>query len=819
MFYKSQGSCGTSTRARAALLLGAALVAHPALAQTAPATTAAASDDVGVTEIIVTAEKRAQNLQKVPVAIVALGTEKLAQLNVTNFADYARYLPSVSFDTGAPGTANVYFRGVASGGDGNHSGPLPSVGIYLDEQPITTIGGALDLHIYDIARVEALAGPQGTLYGASSQAGTIRIITNKPELGKTSGGYDLQLNHIGKGGTGGVAEGFANIPVSDNAALRVVGWYQRDAGYIDNVHSTRTYPLSGFTLDNAAYAKKDYNTVDTFGGRAALRVEFGDNWVVTPTIMGQSQVSHGVFAQDPKVGDLAVAHYNPERSKDDWAQASLTIEGKISDFDIVYSGSYLERKIDSQSDYSDYSLYYDSYAKYILDNAGKPINPTQRVIGHDKFSKLSQEFRISSPTDKRFRIIAGAFYQRQTHDIEQIYEIKGLATQQIFDGEGTLLNGVSVGGRPNTWWLTKQYRIDRDYALFGQAAFDITDNLTLTAGGRLYKFDNSLSGFFGFGKDNPAGSSGENICFAAPVIAGTPCTDVGTLGSDGKVHPKQSKGDGFTHKLNLSWQATSDVLVYGTWSRGFRPGGINRRATLPPYAEDFLTNYELGFKGSFADRRVRLNAAIFQEEWKNVQLAFLGANSLTEIQNAGNARIRGIEGELTVVPTQGLTITASGTYTDAHLTTNYCNIANSPDCTLPGPPPKNKANFIKAPIGQALPVTPDFKGNFIARYEFPLGDFEAHVQGAATYVGARWAALVTDDRDALGQLPAYTVADFAFGVAKNNFTAELFLTNAFDSRGNLTRYAECTIGSCGPISTYQVVTKPRTFGIKFGQRF
>ena len=836
MFVASQKRAPVATLAacRTALLVGAALAATPALAQapaaapppappasqTKPAAVAAATaTDSGLTEIVVTAERRSENLQKVPVAIVALGAEKLAQLQVSNFNDYARYLPSVSFDTGAPGTANVYFRGVASGGDGNHSGPLPSVGVYLDEQPITTIGGALDLHIYDIARVEALAGPQGTLYGASSQAGTIRIITNKPELGKTSGGYNLQLDHVEKGGTGGVAEAFVNIPVSDNAALRVVGWYDRDAGYIDNVRGTRTLPLSGFTLDNQALAKKDYNTVDTVGGRAAFRVEAGDNWVITPTIMGQSQIVHGIFAQDPKVGDLSVTHYNPERSKDVWGQAALTIEGKISDFDIVYSGSYLERKIDTESDYSDYSLYYDNYAKYILDNAGNPINPTQRVIGHDKFSKLSQEFRISSPADKRFRIIAGAFYQRQTHDIEQIYEIKGLATQQLFDAEGTLLNAVAVGGRPDTWWLTKQYRIDRDYAVFGQAAFDITDNLVLTAGGRLYKFDNSLSGFFGFGKDNPAGSSGENICFAPAVIPGTPCTDVGTLGADGKVRPKQSKGNGFIHKLNLAWQATPDVLVYGTWSRGFRPGGINRRATLPPYAADFLTNYELGFKGSFADRRVRLNAAVFQEEWKNVQLAFLGANSLTEIQNAGNARIRGIEGELTVAPAPGLTLTASGTYTDAHLTTNYCNIANSPDCTLAGPPPKNKANFIKAPIGQALPVTPDFKGNFIARYEFPVGGFDAHVQGAVTYVGSRWAALVTSDRDVLGRLPAYTVADFAFGVAKNNFTAELFVNNAFDSRGNLTRYAECTVSSCGPISTYQVVTKPRTVGIKFGQRF
>ncbi len=807
MFVKSHRSAfASAANIRTGLLLGAALAGTPAFAQPTPATaTAAAAEETGLAEIIVTAERRSENLQKVPVAIVALGTEKLDQLQVQNFNDYAKFLPSLSFDSIGPGSANVYFRGVASGGDGNHSGPLPSVGQYLDEQPITTIGGTLDIHVYDIARVEALAGPQGTLYGASSQAGTIRIITNKPELGKLKGGYDLELNKIDKGGVGGVAEGFINVPVSDNAALRVVGWYDREAGYIDNIPSTRTYPISGFTINNAATAKKNYNTVDTFGARALLRVELGD-WSITPGIMGQSQIANGNFSVKEGLPDLTTAHYYPERFKDDWFQASLTIEGKISDFDITYAGSYLERKVDSTSDYTDYTVYYDNYSSYITDNAGNPINPSQRITGHDRFSKLSQELRISSPADKKLRLIAGAFYQRQTRVIEQNYFIDGLAT------------ATSVTGRPDTWWLTKQYRIDRDYAVFGQAALDIVDGLTLTAGGRLYKFDNSLIGFFGYGAGNPLGTPGENLCFGPPTTAGAPCTDLGNIDANGKITPKQSKGNGFIHKLNLAWQVNPDILIYGTWSRGYRPGGINRRGTLPPYAADFLTNYEIGFKGSFLDRRVRFNGAVFQEEWKNVQLAFLGQNGLTEIQNAGNARIRGIEGDLTLAPVQGLTLSAGGTYTDAHLTTNYCRISNSPDCSLPGP--TGQTNFIRAPIGQALPVTPDFKGNIVGRYEFPVGKLDAHFQGAVTYVGSRWAALRTDDRDALGKLPAYTLADFSFGVkTTGGLTAEIYLNNAFDSRGSITRFAQCSTVGCAPIGTYDVVVKPRTVGIKFGQRF
>src|SRR4028119_2103425 len=164
-------------------------------------------------EIVITAQKREENLQDVPISVQAIGTRRLDQLNISNFEDYTKQLPSVSFQASQGGGTVVYMRGVATGGDGNHSGSLPSVGTYLDEQPVTTIGGALDVHIYDIARIESLAGPQGTLFGASSQAGTIRIITNKPEIGVTSGRVDAELNKVSHGDMGGALEGMINLPL------------------------------------------------------------------------------------------------------------------------------------------------------------------------------------------------------------------------------------------------------------------------------------------------------------------------------------------------------------------------------------------------------------------------------------------------------------------------------------------------------------------------------------------------------------------------------------------------------------------------------
>ena len=199
--------------------------------------------------IIVTAQKRSEDLQKVPVAMQALPAERLEELHITDFNDYVKFFPSVTYTAGgagggnaAPGFANISMRGIVSGNDGNHSGPLPTVGVYLDEQPITTIGGTLDMHLYDINRVEVLSGPQGTLYGASSEAGTIRIITNKPDASAFSAAYDVQGNTVAHGGQGYIAEGYVNVPLADNVAIRVVAWSEHDAGYIDNVPGTRTYP-------------------------------------------------------------------------------------------------------------------------------------------------------------------------------------------------------------------------------------------------------------------------------------------------------------------------------------------------------------------------------------------------------------------------------------------------------------------------------------------------------------------------------------------------------------------------------------------------
>src|ERR1700691_528980 len=178
-------------------------------------------------EIVVTAEKRAEDLQKVPISLQVLSGEKLEQMQVTDFDDYAKLLPSLSFRSNGPSQTQLFFRGISSsnGTVQLHAGFLPSSGLYLDDLPVTTIGGALDVHMYDMARIEALAGPQGTLYGASSLSGTLRLITNKPDPSAFSASYDLKADKYGKGDGGGEFEGYVNIPLAENMAVRLVGYY------------------------------------------------------------------------------------------------------------------------------------------------------------------------------------------------------------------------------------------------------------------------------------------------------------------------------------------------------------------------------------------------------------------------------------------------------------------------------------------------------------------------------------------------------------------------------------------------------------------
>lgn len=818
------------TRSRQRKLKRNSLAVAVVAALSTPAFAQDAAQSGVLEEVLVTAQKRTENLQSVPVSIQAIGSERLEELHVKGFEDYVRYLPTVSYQTFGPGFAQVYMRGVASGGDGNHSGSQPSVGIYLDEQPITTIQGALDIQPYDVARVESLAGPQGTLYGASSQAGTIRIITNKPDATGFSAGYDLEGSTMTDGGDGYLVQGFANIPLTPNAAVRLVGWKRHDPGFIDNVSHPRTFPSSVVTgigpLD-VANPKDDYNDADTTGGRVALKLDLNDNWTITPQLMAQEQKTRGTFGFDPSVGDLKVSHRFPEKSKDRWYQAALTVEGKIANLDITYAGGYLNRKDDTESDYSDYSFWYDvlydglhaadpdtygRFGTYFVDDDGGAIDISQYIKGKDRYRRYTHELRFATPAENRLRFVGGLFTQRQVHDIEQRYQI------------GNLAEDLEVTGWPDTIWLTEQERIDRDKAIFGELSYDISDKLTVTGGLRWFEAENSLQGYFGFGDGfSGSGNSGETLCSDLAVPGAEPGSQQGDTSNwvpfvnktgtapctnlQRRVDEKDTIG-----KVNVAYKFDSDRMLYATYSRGYRPGGVNRYASTPAYLSDFLTNYEIGWKTSWGGN-LRWNGAVFTQKWDDFQFSFLGQNGLTIIQNSAQARINGLETDAEWLVGGGLALNAGVAFIDSELTENYCGfgdpVTGQPVTNCPDP---------QAPKGTELPVSPKFKGNVTARYEFPVGSFDAHVQGALVYAGKRWADLRVVERGIIGQLDAYSIFDMTAGIDNGTYSVELFVGNVFDERAEITRFAQCDEGICGT-QTYVVTNQPRTFGVRFGQKF
>ena len=808
----------------AALLATTCLAAHPAFAADA----AGGANATSLSEIVVTAEKRSENIQKVPMSIQAIDTKKLNQLNISNFADYVKFVPTIQYETFAPSVTTIYMRGVADGGVGNHSGPLPSVGTYLDELPITTIGGTIDVHIYDMARVEVLPGPQGTLYGASSESGTLRLITNKPDTSHLYGSLDVEGNYVDHGSFGEVVEGFINVPVTDHIAFRLVAFDEHDSGYIDNVFGERAFvegeggQVDGI-INNANRVQNNFNPVDTFGGRLAAKFDLGHSWTIEPQVIAQDMRADGIFGFNPAVGDLKVQRFQPDSDHDRWYQAGLTINGKIGKYDLTYAGGYFARRINSNSDYTDYSVAYDQYPLrqrpiHLLDwRGGRPSAaiPQQEIIGRDYFAKGSNEIRLASPATDRFRFIVGLFQERQTHWIIQDYVIQGLGPQ------------ISVTGWPQTWWLTDQDRVDSDKAAFGEVSFDITPKFTITGGLRYYSYNNSLYGFFGFNDPNFS-STGESKCvnFPGQQFRNAPCVN---LNGD-------TQKTGETHKVNATYRIDDNKLVYFTYSTGYRPGGFNRNAIFGPYNADTLSNYEVGWKTSWLDRSLVWNGAAYYEDWTNFQFSYLGTNSLTVVVNAPSARILGIESNVEWRASDHLTLSAAGAYNDAELAQNFCTDNNGTVASCEG-------NFLRAPKGQQLPYTPKFNGNLIARYTFPLMGWNAYAQVAVAYQSSRLpavfsvpSAVFSSDVANLGIMPGYATLDLSFGAEHDKTSFEIFAKNVTDERGQVNRYTPCTTSTCAPgypggvgsngipypatpPSVYVVPIQPLTVGIRLGQKF
>lgn len=862
----------TSNRRRsrhaARLLLGAAtslgvLAPIAAYAQTtAPADQPASTEakPQGLGEIVVTATRKSESVQKVPISLQALTSEKLEQHQVVNFSDYVSLLPSVSFASLGPGRSDLFFRGVAFDTGTGDTNALSTAGIYLDEIPMTTAGRMPEIHVYDMQRVEALAGPQGTLFGSSSLSGTLRLITNKPKIGVFEGGYDVSLNKFTRAGRnfGTVDEGFINIPVAKNIAVRLMAYYDHVGGYIDNAPATVSYniydrntqaPAGTYTVSNSSslpgnavnnLAKRNANPVDEYGGRIAVLGQFGD-WAIMPQLIYQHLDAKGSFNVDPRFGDLSVHDFGPSEDRDGWYQAALTINGKVGDFDLVSSTGYMHRHIKNSNDYTYYSVAYNkaAYASYqwFHDKSGNLLNPTQVYLGDNTYNKFTQEVRLSVPKSWPFSLTFGGFYQFQKKSINEQYAIPGLSSAVDTFAMSAASVGPTVGKtvneqlRGDAFYLTETDKTYQDYALFAEGTYEIVPHLKLTGGIRLFRAKNDEVGFNG-----TATAAAQEIgagCatpFTAPRLQACDTTSqYNKLDTNGNVVvdangvpivlpvAKYSEA-GETHKISLAYQFSADKMVYATYSTGFRPGGSNQIAPRQPFRADTLANFELGFKTTW-NHIFRLNASAFYEKWSGVEYIFVppGFNGNNMIVNAGNARIYGVESDfdLKLGP---VTFSGSGAYTNAALSTNFCQLIPGNKSTIFYTDCDTDPTHIEAAKGTRLSRQPRFKGQMQVRYETRLGKLDSFAQLAANHQSTSTSNLSPIKDVLLGDPAPFTSVDFSAGVGHNQWRAEFFVENLFDERGQLSRNTFCAITICSASTRYLPI-KPRFVGLKFSNKF
>ena len=765
--------------AAAALLAG---IGHVGVAFAADAADSSSARATGVEEIVVTAQRRTENLQNVPLTVQAFTGGTLSNLNVTTFNDLLKYTPNVTFGSNGPGQGAIFMRGLSTGFSGNQSSAtiayFPNVALYLDDQSMQFPARNVDIYVADLERVEVLEGPQGTLFGGGAEAGAVRYITNKPILNSFSGHIEGSAGGTVDGAPNGSFNATVNIPIiQDRLAIRAVIYDDHHGGYIDNVPSTFTRsdsdsgnyyfnngnkalpPSQQANLgqyNNYAIAKKDFNPVDYTGGRLSAKLRINDDWDILIAESYQKLDAQGTFTTYPTgsdfqpLGPLQTTVFTPSYNKDSFTNTAWTLNGKVGGFKLVYTGAYMSRDLETQQDYTNYSrtgggMYYQCTGGSTGWGTGAPYCYSPIAYWHDKVhnTHLTNEVRVSSPDDKRIRFIVGGFEERfRIYDVMDFnYKSIPVCTNTLISS-GLVCSGVistipgSTANDPglqptNTAFGEDTQRGYDQYAAFGSVDFDILPNLTLTGGTRYYHYS-----------EFEVGSQFE-------TYAGN-CLDVlvCSLGGSGNVNIDNNHDhviyQGFKSRASLSWKPVDHTLVYATFSQGFRPGGFNRatKLILPDvngtpqllrangYTPDSLTNYEAGVKTDLFDRKVQLNLSAYYMLWDNVQIGFFnpagGFGNTAFVTNGANFHVKGVEAQIVAVPVTGLSIQAGATYNDSTQVSQPCFISNVAASTTFG---SCITSYYKGGVqipltspfgakGSSLPYAPHFQGDLRGRYDW-----------------------------------------------------------------------------------------------------
>jgi iron complex outermembrane recepter protein len=487
---------------------------------------------------------------------------------------------------------------------------------------------------------------------------------------------------------------------------------------------------------------------------------------------------------------------------------TLTVLGKIGDFNVTFASGYLHRDTRQYAEYVDYSLAYQSIEPFL------PKNPMMFDPRWNYYQQISNELRVTTPIEYPIHGTVGLYQDRQQN--------QGYLNEPVPGLDPTLEVGY---GTPQPWpgtiYLDNLETVARDYAVFGQVSWDINSHITATAGFRRFRYDNTVQGFYGYSANYPfivfGGStttSGQELCFVPfTPFHGAPCQD----------ENKRSESWGSVPLFTLSYKFDPDHLVYATFSKGYRPGGPNRTYGVGPYSSDFLTNYEIGWKTAWLDHHLIFNGDAYVETWKNYQFGFTGPNGIGITANAASAESKGWDESLQWLVASGLTFTLNVSYADAYLTSNYCKNLDSSgqpissaDCIGPGVP---VASTPLAFDGYRLTDDSVWSGFASVRYSFPFANGTAFVEGDQSYKSFYWpdGALETQFRLSYGQVPSYGLTNFSLGLDKNNWELELLVQNLFNRNAVIDKQPQLTAAVA--IAQFNTIAPPRLIGLQFTQNF
>ena len=822
-----------------------------------------------LTTVTVTATKRAESAQDIPVAVSAIGEQELEALGVKNFTDYLVQLPGVTAGGSGPGQNTIYIRGLASTTPNlttaGVAGLAPNVALYLDEQPVSQPGRNLDVYAADLERVEVLSGPQGTLFGASSQAGTVRLITNKPNFDGVSASAKASVSFTEGGEMSNSTEFMLNLPVSDKFALRGVAYVDNQGGFIDNVggtlnvsESARFRPegtvrangvpvsairtgfqagadLSGVNFidaNNGNITEDDFNDASYGGFRLSGLYDFNSDWSLLVSHSQQQLDTEGVFYADPELDDYDVVRFTKDEMEDRYHNTNWTLEGRLGQLEALYTGAYTERTTDQIVDYSDYLFVGQYLPYYICDGSvtypgtaapsGTCYAPNLFVDSETETKIQTHELRFNTPKENRWRATAGVFYsdlelaERNDFVYPGSTQVLGFNGQTGFAPNYPLTNTAVTGEIGNaapgyfsdagpfpagTIFRNDVLRTDEQIGVFGEATFDLTDQFAITIGARYYDIEVDLEGSANSAFFN-LGQTDDAQAFGTNISAQfAPGNTVGA--------PDKAATDGAIYKLTGTWTPTEDLLFFATYSEGFRPGLLNRPG------------------GAAGPGGYTVPYAIDTDEVKNYELGWKTELFDNSLRFNGSAFFVEIENlQTTIFDPSIVNLFFSDNAADAELQGIEGDFTWAP-YAVDGLTIAGGFSFLDTEItevitptddvvaGSELAFAPGYQGNIRARYEWDLEQrfggsaLVAHVMPQISFTDDSYSDIIEINR---AEIEGWVTLDTTLGVTADNWSAELFIDNLTNEYGELAVNFVNDVERITPM-------RPRTIGMRVAYDF